>query len=91
MSYSTYPGDRRIHAENDNFHVVRYERAGKWYLETIGHERLRLLTLDEAVGEALRLERLGGKVILKVPGGLAFDRAVRRRRQDTARSARLGG
>ncbi len=27
--------DRRVHAANSKMEVVRYERAGKWYLEPV--------------------------------------------------------
>lgn len=28
--------DRRVHAENRQWEIVRYDRAGKWYVEWVG-------------------------------------------------------
>lgn len=70
--------DRRVHAEDPIHEVVRYERAGAWYLEnrsgTGGRERL---TVGEAAGYAKAMERAGGRVHRGLPGGSAFDRLVK--------------
>lgn len=74
MSRST--SDRRVHAWTpDGAEVVRYERAGKWYLEhppATGKERTSL-TLAGAVQHALAAHRGGGRVFLRRPGGGQFD------------------
>lgn len=77
MSSSTN-SDRTVHAvTSTGGEVVRYDRAGKWFIEwppSVGLRRRRL-TLREAA-------KLGtnpfSKVFLGRPGGLRFDAAVRR-------------
>lgn len=67
--------DRRVHASNeDGREVVRYDRAGKYYLEH-AQLRRRLLTLSEAVAKA---GEPGWIVYLDLPGGGAFDHAYRK-------------
>jgi hypothetical protein len=64
--------DRTIHARTADFKViVRYDRAGKWYLE--GRHNRRRLTIVEAVEMATHR---GSRVYLGQPGGRVFDRRV---------------
>lgn len=64
-------GDRRVHAEHpDGTQVVRYDKAGKWYVERAGDPR-QAVTIAQAVREALRPSM---RVRLGVPGGATFDR-----------------
>lgn len=71
--------DRTVHATNAaiRYEVVRYDRAGKWYLEEPG--RRRPLTLLEAVKEAEWIDYCNGDVRLGLPGGGAFDRLYKSR------------
>lgn len=70
--------DRRVHAECATFEVVRYERAGKWYVES----KVKLVPcehigVNEAARRAVDAETvLGGEINLGVPGGKVFDRKV---------------
>lgn len=65
--------DRTIHARLDGTHIVRYDRAGKWYAEREDGTRSPL-TLDDAVHLATRF---GAYVYLGQPGGKAFDAKVK--------------
>lgn len=68
--------DRRVHARtSDGAEIVRYDRAGKWYLEPTDGTRRRQLTLAEAIDLATQPD---STTFLRLPGGGAFDRAVRR-------------
>lgn len=69
--------DRRVHAEGPNgcFAVVRYELAGKWYVEDPAGRRRRV-SLAEAAEEALLARNSGGILLTGVPGGAAFDHKV---------------
>ena len=70
-------GDRTVHAQGRGFEVVRYNRAGRWYVE--GSKDRRQANLDQAVREAVHLAAsVGGAVRLRQPGGSAFDRQLRR-------------
>lgn len=66
--------DRRVHAELGDEQVVRYERAGKWYIES-GDMRFGI-PLNYAARRAVQLREKGGFVHLGIPGGSAFDRRV---------------
>lgn len=67
--------DRTVHVTlRDGREVVRYDRAGQWYIEHPGGRRFRLLLAD-AVSWALDT---GAQWHEGRPGGLLFDRAVRR-------------
>jgi hypothetical protein len=71
--------DRRIHAETRHFQIVRYERAGKWCVES---KDKHLPSIHISVSEAARRavdgrEVLDGTIYLDVPGGQVFDRKVR--------------
>jgi hypothetical protein len=67
--------DRRVHAATpEGWEIVRYDRAGKWYAETLTwRERI---TFDMAVYHATRA---GAKPHLGLPGGTRFDAAVQRK------------
>jgi hypothetical protein len=74
--------DRRVHAHAHKhaIEVVRYEKAGKWFLEEfdIGDETVRTpLTIERAVWWALLLQSHKGTILHGVPGGKVFDRKVR--------------
>lgn len=65
--------DRRVHGiSQDGYEVVRYERAGKWFLEDGPDKRIRALRIADAA--ALAAE---GRAHLDKPGGQAFDKRVR--------------
>lgn len=71
--------DRRVHASHEGgWEVVRYDRAGKYYLEH-PRERRQLLTLLQAVTQA---GRPGWTVHLDLPGGQRFDHAYRKEHHD---------
>lgn len=75
--------DRRVHAERGEMKVVRYDRAGKWYIE-YDPPRMRParhVTLSGAAINAVRMERDGGVIHLGLLGGSAFDRAVKKERE----------
>lgn len=71
--------DRTVHASHpDGRQIVRYDRAGKWWLE---HDPplmrpARHIGVREAARIALQLEEEGGTIIMGRPGGNAFDRLV---------------
>lgn len=70
--------DRRVHVRTrDGREVVRYDRSGKWWIEFPGGERRFRLKLSDAVSWAFDP---GVTVFFGVPGGGAFDAAVRRQR-----------
>lgn len=76
--------DRTVHAESKGGYrvVVRYDRAGKWYVEHPGAMIPAMrVTLQEAAYEAVSMERNGGRLFLKLPGGGRFDAAVRALRE----------
>lgn len=68
--------DRTVHAENEHCEIVRYDRAGKWYLEPkqSGLQRRRIGIASAAVEAA----RTGTTVHFGLPGGGAFDRRVKK-------------
>lgn len=67
-------GDRQVHGVSANGgEIVRYDRAGKWYLEN-GRGRHRI-TLAGAVSLATDP---GADARLGLPGGTSFDAGVRR-------------
>jgi hypothetical protein len=73
--------DRMVHAKtHSGGEIVRYDRAGKWYLEQPGFPRLPV-SVSEAAGVAVVNERhAGGTIFLGKPGGRSFDARVRARR-----------
>lgn len=65
--------DRTVHGISaDGYEIVRYDRAGKWYLEDGPTKRVRALRIADAA--ALATE---GQAHLGKPGGQAFDKRVR--------------
>ena len=67
--------DRIVFAEWENGdELVRYERSGKWYAESLGGYR-ELVTLDEAVTRALT----ANKVYQFRTGGAIFKSRYRKR------------
>lgn len=70
--------DRRVHAECATFDVVRYERAGKWYVESEGSNGLirEHVGVVQAAHRAVAAEVLGGEINYGLPGGSIFDRWV---------------
>ena len=70
--------DRTVHARGKGYEVVRYDRARKWYVESIDGSR-RAVTVDQAVREAMHIKRArDGEVLWDQYGGLAFNRRLRR-------------
>jgi len=74
--------DRKVHAFAENgSEVVRYDRAGKWWVEHPAGSLLpaRQVSMREAARIAIEFwyER-GGSVNFGVPGGSAFDREIRK-------------
>lgn len=66
--------DRTVYAECEGFEVVRYNRAGKWYVEPKNPERPAThVGVAEAADRAYACAVLGGKVHVGLPGGRAFD------------------
>ena len=73
--------DRTVHAFGDSAEVVRYDRAGKWFIESkrpmVPCEQV---TVDEAVEKAIWLwYEDNGSVNFGCQGGSTFDRKVRAR------------
>jgi hypothetical protein len=68
--------DRTVHARYRDMEIVRYDRAGKWYLEpTIPKARRQQVTVKTAARQALwGIEFGSGEVMLGRYGGAAFDR-----------------
>lgn len=73
--------DRRVHAESGECQIVRYERAGKWYMEWDPPRLRRPLTVGDAALAAWRLKREAPAAVIHfgLPGGQVFDRKVRAR------------
>jgi hypothetical protein len=65
--------DRKVHGRSRNgWDIVRYDRAGKWYLEREGEKR-QSVKLEDAARLAAWAHFYPGK-----PGGQAFDTRVRK-------------
>lgn len=67
--------DRLVHGWTaDGGEIVRYDRAGKWYIEypPDSDKKRRRVTLDDAAKAAI-----AGKVVLGRYGGARFDARVR--------------
>lgn len=75
--------DRTVHARCPlGNEVVRYDRSGKWYVES-SHLKRERLTLKQAVQMALAPN---AEVFLGLPGGKLFDaRFVAAKSEDEAR------
>lgn len=70
--------DRTVHATSSTGdEVVRYDRAGRWWLERADGTRAPL-RLTTAVAEAIVIARTGGRVHLGRLGGGRFDAAYRK-------------
>jgi hypothetical protein len=73
--------DRTVHAENDDLEVVRYDRAGKWFIEPKNRALMlpaQHITVREAIDTALWMKEHGGKIHFGQQGGGSFDRGARR-------------
>ena len=72
--------DRRVHASDGRVEVVRYEKAGKWYIEIPADDRHPFervhVGVSRAAQEAIILEDRGGMIHLGIPGGKTFDDLV---------------
>lgn len=70
--------DRRVHARYTDMEIVRYDRAGKWYLEpTIpGLKRQHVTISDAARAARWGIANADGSHTPGIPGGGAFDRLV---------------
>lgn len=71
--------DRLVHASYPGMEIVRYERAGKWYLEpTDKNLKRQAVTVTGAAMQAhWGLTQEGGEVFFNRPGGQTFDSKVR--------------
>jgi hypothetical protein len=71
--------DRTVHASYDGMEIVRYDRAGKWYLEpTNPMLKRQAVTISQAVSQALWAEaHVMGRIFLGRSGGKVFDAKVR--------------
>jgi hypothetical protein len=71
--------DRIVHADYDGMEIVRYDRAGKWYLEPTNPALKRqAVTIGQAVHSALWGEANAmGRIFLGRAGGKKFDAMVR--------------
>ena len=67
--HATGPGGRRI---------VRYNRAGKWYIEMPGCRRQHRSINEAALVAALWVRTDQGQVHYGLPGGSRFDALIRR-------------
>jgi len=69
--------DRRVHARTrGGWEVVRYDKAGKWYLELFPTAKVRnRLSLREAAEYAVNSD---AEIFFGLPGGGQFDVTVRR-------------
>ena len=72
--------DRRVHARSaEGMEVVRYDRAGKWYLEPpkgLGLKR-QSVKIGDAVRFAVWAAENGGAVHFGLAGGTTFDARVK--------------
>ena len=66
--------DRQVHAKCPTFEVVRYNRAGKWYVESSAKGSRELVMIQEAARRAQAAVILGGEINYGLPGGRTFDR-----------------
>lgn len=72
--------DRTVHAWYEGMEIVRYDRAGKWYLEPIDPRLARQhVGVHQAARSALwGVENARGVIYRGAPGGATFDRLVRK-------------
>lgn len=72
-------GDRTVHASWGQEELARYDRAGKWYVETRGGGPRRMVKLHEAAMTALSWRNSNrGIIFYGRLGGTAFDSQVRK-------------
>jgi len=71
--------DRTVHAQYADMEIVRYDRAGKWYLEpTIpGLKRQHVSIKRAATSAKWGIQFANGSWSERLPGGSAFDRLMR--------------
>ena len=78
----TDDNDRTVHAQTEQMDVVRYGRAGKWYLEPKNPSLPRqAVSIKQAVDYVVWAERsqgTGSVVFYGRRGGLAFDSKVKK-------------
>jgi len=78
MEAPTDASDRTVHAEDMYVEIVRYNRAGKWYIEPKhGNAGRQKVTLVLAAKRALVGLHMKGEIHFDLPGGQAFDAKVR--------------
>ena len=70
--------DRTVHARYRDMEIVRYNRAGKWYLEpTIAGLKRQQVGIKRAVASAQwGIEFANGYWNESLPGGSTFDRLM---------------
>jgi len=71
--------DRTVHASYDGMEIVRYDRAGKWYLEPTDPTLRRQHVTVDAAARAARWGRANanGTTTFGLHGGSTFDRLAR--------------
>lgn len=77
--------DRTVHAFGEVLEVVRYDRAGKWYIESKVGQPRQAVTIKQAVSIGDNLWRNGGSINFGRKGGSTFDRMVRARYTPTTK------
>jgi hypothetical protein len=72
--------DRRVHATYTDMDIVRYNRAGKWYLEPRipGLPRQHVKVKDAVTSALWGYQHSHGIIYPGLPGGTTFDRLVRK-------------
>lgn len=76
---------RTVHARYPGMEVVRYDRAGKWYLEPTDPSLKRQpVSITDAAKQAVWALANGGEVLFGRPGGTMFDAKVRGRVEEYA-------
>lgn len=76
----TSDADRRVHAQSGEEFLVRYNRAGHWYVEYVParYRPRRRVDIRQAVDLAADMLREGGQVHLGLHGGKRFDALLRK-------------
>lgn len=78
------PTDRVVHARSKSGdEIVRYDKAGKWWLERADGTRAPL-KLPTAVSEAIEFSKTGGTIFENRYGGTMFEAKVRKARANGA-------